>query len=68
VNIEISAMDECCKLFVVSRAGSEVARGVWCPQSKLAVMDGEVIGICLTEDELRSSLRQEPRQVWVAGN
>lgn len=67
MNVEISALDECCKVFVVKESGEEVARGVWCPQSMRAVIDGEIIGLCASEDELRQSLRRESRPVWAAG-
>lgn len=67
MNVEISPYDDCCKLIVIKEAGVEVARGMWCPQSTRVVIDGRVVGSCMTEEEVRCSLRQESRPVWVAG-
>jgi hypothetical protein len=67
MNVDVSSFDECCKRFIVSKSGAELATGIWCPKSFRVVIDGGIVGFCTTEEELKATLRQEPKLVWTAG-
>lgn len=53
--------DECCYLVEILKDGERIADGMWCPNSKRLVVDGEIIGHYNTKKSVLKEIY--PREV-----
>lgn len=60
MKIDITKYDDCCYMVSIKKDGEQVESGIWCPVSKRLAIDGELIGLFNSEEEIKKFLKPIP--------
>jgi len=61
---KIKPLDECCFRLSIEDNGEEIQSGVWCPQSHVLAIEGEIAGFAETKEEVLEKLTPVKVEHW----